>query len=280
MAHATTEGVDKPKPRQDSVVSYSDISRTSREVPIKLRRTVLIIDTNKLLPPSPPLSAAPKERPQKAKPKVLNIDKPLPRTPFPCFSDMLKPSEGSTDQFPVDPLWPPTHIQTVGLETPICQPEAPRQGTRERLEPDTQGPQQPTWLKTLAKKPSNTHLHSTRKSKPSKAQKAHDSLKAKISRPVPIPPAVNLSPTHLAPYTGTISEKAKGKRKIPSSPTWLNKLAHPTMPTMPTMHTFKKRPDSDESFACQGSGEGRVYDGYLDDGGPSVQEGGAEDEGR
>ncbi|KAJ4988398.1 hypothetical protein SVAN01_06176 [Stagonosporopsis vannaccii] len=192
MAPRATEGAEKQTARVDSAVSYGDISRTSREVPIKLRQTVLAVDIDKPLPPSPALHNVPPKRVHKGKGKVLDVNKPLPRTPLPC-SDALN----AVDDSPVDAPW--------------------------------------------------SFIHSTSRSKPSKEDQARAALKAKISRPILIP-----SPTY---DTDRVSEKAKGKQKvISSSPAWRDKFAHPTLPAL-ALHK-KKRPDSDESFGCQGVGEG------------------------
>ncbi|KAF1929558.1 uncharacterized protein M421DRAFT_4027 [Didymella exigua CBS 183.55] len=195
QSHGMTDR-HKPRTRKDSAVSYGNISCSSQEVPVKLWRTVLEMNTNKPLPPMPPLQATPRGR-------AMYINKLLPRLPRDCSSG-----------------------------------------------PEKQGGAYPSLLPP------------TGKSAPSKAEKAHDALKAKISRPVPITRTVNNHPPDPAP---ALSEKAKGKPNTPSSPTWLDRLAHPTLPaipTMPAMPTFgkpKKRPASDESFTCQGLREGNVF---------------------
>ncbi|KAH6612623.1 hypothetical protein C7974DRAFT_381150 [Boeremia exigua] len=201
-AQKIADVTDKRRAQHDSAVSYSNISLTSCEVPIKFQQTVLTVDLNKPLPPAPPLSTAPKRGPQKVKEKAAHVlvDE---RTNF---------------------------VQT----------------------------------------PSNVDMHSKAKSKPSKQEKAHNALKAKISRPIPISDPVSCSPTLPRSYP-SLSEKAKGKQKVPSSPAWLNKLAHPALPA-----TFKgaKRTDSDDSFICQGIDEQIDYSTYIGDGVLSVQEGG------
>lgn len=269
--HGTINGA-KPQARKDSAVSYGNISCTSREVPVKIRRTVLEMDTNKPLPPSPPLNATPKQRLQNGEGKAMDINKPLPRTPLDCSSGTKKHSREPVEESPVDAPWPSTHTQTVGFKPPVHQPAVSQEDTRNRSQRAEQEAQR-TWLNDFSDT-SKAHLPPTGKSKPSKAEKAHDALKAKISRPIPIPRTVNNYPPHLEPHPGAMSEKAKGKQKTPSSPTWLNKLAHPTMPTMPTIYKPKKRPDSDESFACQGLGEGNVYAQIImGDGALSVSDG-------
>ena len=274
MANATKD-VDRPRKRQDSAVSYSDISRTSREVPIMIRRTILDVDKDKPLPPSPPLSAVPKPRQKKTKGRVLGLNKPLPRTPLPCFSEPPNPAQETVDESPVDSSLPPTQIETVGSIASHHQIEGSQQAGLVQDNRSKHTPPKPQGLRSLAKKTSTSHLHSTGKSKPSKADKAHSALKVIISRPIPIPPAVNLSLDYLAPHPGTISKKAEGKHKSSSSPNWLDRLVHHTMPTLPTIpigYKGKKRSDSDESFACQGLGEEEMYAIYLGDGGPSVQD--------
>lgn len=266
MANTSTDA-DCFKKRQDSVVSYGDISRSSREVPVKLLRTALVVDVDKPLPPSPPLDAIPKQHCQKAKDRALDVNKPLPRTPLPCLSERPRPSYGTADESPIDPPWSITQAQSVGQVSSKSQTEVSQQYN---LAEDGRLTQASTRSQPLAKKSSITG-----KSKPSKADKAHEALKAKISRPIAIPPAVKSSPSFLKPNSGTLSEKAKGKQKRPSSPNWLDKLPHPIMPalhTTPIGHRGKKRPDSHESFACQGVSDAEMFAMYLGDGGPSVQD--------
>jgi len=205
----------------------------------------------------------------------LNLNKALPRTPFPCFPEPPKLPQEMIDGSPVDAPW----LHTVGLHPAAIQNDAPSQGyARSKLiAPD---PQPPTWLQDITTKAYDAQVSlvskGKAKSKPSKAEKAHSALKATISRPIPISPTTNLSPTHLPPHPGTMSAKAQGKQKAPSSPTWLNKLARPTMSTLtslPTMHKAKKRPASDKSFACQGLEEGHGYDAYGVEAGLSVWDG-------
>lgn len=226
----------------DSAVSYGDISRTSREVPIKLRRTVLTVDLNKPLPPSPPLSTVPCKRPQKGKGKEVDMNKPLPRTPFPCF-DEPKASDGVIIDSPVDAHWPP-HQQTVSTEAPSQHPEALKPGSHEHAKPPVKE-QQPVYYQPLPKIPT-------------KEQQAHAALKAKISYPFPMP-----SPT-LSAHPGLMSAKAKGKQKAPSSPSWLDKLAHPTIPALPALALHKlKRTESDDSFVCRGLRRPRKGEVYI-----------------
>ncbi|XPS79324.1 hypothetical protein M3J09_011309 [Ascochyta lentis] len=265
-SHIVGEDVEQCRPRRDSVVSYGDVSRTSREVPVKICQTILTLDANKPPPPPPRLSDAPRRRSQRTQNEIVDLDKPLPRTPFPCFPEPPKPWETSRES-PVVPPWPPIHTATVGSELPDHYEEAPRQGnstSSKRSKDVVQGPQPSTWLKNLATKVPNPQLNSPSKSKPTKADKAHDALKAKISRPIPISPttiAVDFSPHRLPPQPDTMSEKARGKQRAPSSPTWLDKLAHAPLPilhTMPAMLQAKKRPGSDKSFQCQGTVAGHV----------------------
>ncbi|KAJ8107099.1 hypothetical protein OPT61_g9102 [Boeremia exigua] len=261
VAGRTTESTNKRKPRHDVAVSYGNISRTSREVPIKLQKTVLNVDINKPLPPlpsSPPLHIT---RSQKDKGKALNVNKPLPRTPLP-YSDTLKPANEDFVHCTTEPHWPLTRMQTARPEASLHQPMVPQQGQKS---------QQNLLLRNKAKKLSDNHKHGDGKSKPSKEERAHSALKAKISRPIAIPPAVTLSPTVIQLPSDTTVEKVQDKQRIPPSPAWLAKLAHPTLPAM---HRGKNRPDSDESFACQGMNDDIEFGVYLGEGGLSVQEGG------
>ncbi len=262
VAHKTIEST-KHSPWHGTVVSNDTISRTSREVPVKLRQTVLNVDTNKRLPPSPPLSPAPKKRPRKNRGKVFDVNKPLPRTPLPC-SDTQKPSDGDIDESSAEIKWPCTHIDTAGAEA-----AASRSMARQSILQDTQQPMQQA---DKAVDPPNSHTQGNGKSRPSRKVNAHNAIKAQISYPIPIPPAANPSSTFLQPkLPHAISEKAQGKQKLPPSPAWLTKLAHPTLPAI---HRAEKRPDSDESFGCQGLGDEIELDVYVGDGGRSVQEDG------
>ncbi|KAF3038868.1 hypothetical protein E8E12_008794 [Didymella heteroderae] len=118
-----------------------------------------------------------------------------------------------------------------------------------------------TWLDDFTDDP-KVRIPPGGEPKLSKAEKAHDALKAKISRPMPITHTID---SRSPGFTLDVGEKAKGKPKTPSLPTWLDKLAHPTlpaipsMPAMPTFYKPKKRPASDESFACQGLRGSNVY---------------------
>jgi len=224
------------QPRIDSAVSYRDISHTSCEVPIKLHQTVLAVDTNRPLPSVPPLYNVPLNRAHKGKGKVLDLNKPLPRTPFP-YSDTLE----ADDDSPVDAPWP-THTRTVGSPSRTNHPQA-----------------------TITK-PLPTLPKGTGKSKPSKEEQTRAALKAKISRPVLITPSAILPQIT---DTDTLGKNAKGEQKLPSSPTWRDMFAAPTMHAL-ALHK-RKRPDSDESFACQGVREGEglkplpLFTGSSDD---------------
>jgi hypothetical protein len=249
--HGTLDG-HKPRTRKDSVVSYGNLSCTSQEVPVKIRRTVLEMDVNKPLPPLP--LAAPKQRLQNKEDDLMDINKPLPRTPLDCSG-----SEKQVRKPPVDAPLQPSLSHTVGLAPSAHQLKASQEDTWDRPQRTEQEAQR-TWLDDFTDT-SKFPLPASGESKPSKAQKAHDALKAKISHPIPTRTSNNYPPE----LTSDVSEKHQGKPKTPSSPTWLEKLAHPmlpaipTMPTMPTFYKPKKRPASDESFACQGLRESNVY---------------------
>ncbi|KAF3052932.1 hypothetical protein E8E11_000617 [Didymella keratinophila] len=245
--------------RQDSVVSYGNISCTSQEVPVKIQRTVLEMNITKPLPPLPPLDVTPMQRLRIEKGKMLNINKPLPRTPLYCSSISEKALEPVEDS-PVDAPWGLLQSQTVD-STPLAKQPGSSQKVTTSFPRCVDRNSERTWLEDptdISKFP----VPPGRKLKLSKSEKAHDALKAKISHPIPITHTINNRFPELTPYT---VETAEGKPKTPSSPTWLNKLAHPTLPTIPTMPampTFyrpKKRPASEESFACQGLRESNVY---------------------
>lgn len=282
MIHVSTKDVEQLKLRNDSVVSYGDISHSSREVPIKIQRT--LVDMDKSLPPPPRLSAAPKSRQLGAQGKVLDLNKPLPRTPLPCSPSIPTPHQEPVVESPVDPLRMAGHADTVGRSTMDSQSKAPLQGSstyHQRSKHLDKEAQPTTWLKGLAAKALDTQHPFTASNKT--ATKRRDALKAQISRPIPISPtvtdmgdtstALSLFPQDLPQHPGIPSEKARGKQK--ASPTWLAKFVHPTMPTM---HKLKKRPASEESFACQGLVEENVYAAYMEDplmdSGPSMQDGG------
>lgn len=227
------------QPRIDSAVSFGGISHTSCEVPIKLHQTVLAADMNRPLPSVPPLYKVPPNRAaHKGKGKVLDLNKPLPRTPFPC-SDTLEVDDDS----PVDAPWP-THTQTVDSPSRTHHP------------------------RTTITKPLPTFPKGTGKSKPSKEEQTRAALKAKISRPVLINPSAIVPPITVTD-TDTLGEDAKGEQKLPPSPTWRDMFAAPTMHAL-ALHK-RKRPDSDESFACQGIQEGEglkplpLFTGSSDD---------------
>ncbi|KAF1360291.1 hypothetical protein EJ07DRAFT_155270 [Lizonia empirigonia] len=255
--------------RRDSGVSYDDVSRTSREVPVKIRRTILTVNTNKSLPPTPRLIDPPQRR--------LQVTQEPPK-PVQEVSD--EPSENTS--------WSPTHTGMVGSLISDTQNKAPWQSSSTHLARSKHvaaDPQPHSWLQGLASTASDDHIdvvgndNSKSKSKRIKAAKSHSALKATISRPIPIPvpPAASLSPTRLPPRPDPMSEKVQGKQKAPPSPTWLNKIALPTMPTLPnlpTVYKTRKRPDSDESFACQGLREEYDCDASADEAELSVQDGG------
>jgi hypothetical protein len=264
LTHRTADE-NNSRTRKDSVVSYGSISRTSQEVPVKLRRTVVEMDINKPLPPLPPLDVTPMQRLRSEKGYKLNLHKPLPRTPLYCSSISKKRVREPVEDSPVDALWESIQTQTVGPARSAKQPVSSTQI-------DAKSPQ---WVEQASERTrqedssniSKCPIPPSGKPKPSKVSKAHDALKAKISHPIPITQTLNNRFPELAPYT---AEAAEGKPKTPSSPTWssptwLDKLAHPTLPAIPAMSaipTFykpKKRPASDESFACQGLGGGDVY---------------------
>lgn len=274
--------------RRDSGVSYGDVSRTSREVPVKIRRTILTLNTNKSLPPTPRLIDPPKRRLQVAQGKVPNLNKSLPRTPFPYFPEPPKPVQEVSDESSGNTSWSPTHTGMVGSLISDTQNKAPWQSSSTQLARSKHvaaDPRPHFWLQDLASTAPDDHIdvvgndNSKSKSKKIKAAKSHSALKATISRPIPIPvpPAAILSPTRLPPRPDTKSEKAQGKQKAPPSPTWLDKIALPMMPTLPTLpavHKTRKRPDSDESFACQGLREEHDCDTCADEVELSVQDGG------
>lgn len=249
-----------PQTRKDSAVSYGDVSCTSKEVPVKIRRTVLEMDINKPLPPLPPLDATPTQRLRNEKGKELNINKPLPRTPLYCSSISEKQEIQPLDHSPVDAAWESTPKQAPGSAVSAKQPrvsQADVSSVPQPLEQDSERARFEDFTDI-----SQFPIPPVDKAKPSKAKKGHDALKAKISHPIPITKTINNRFPELTPY---VAETAEGKPKTPSSPSWLDKLAHPTLPAIPTMSampTFyksKKRPASDESFACQGLGESNVY---------------------
>lgn len=263
--------VGQLNPRHDSMISASGISRTSRDVPIKFRRTVLVTDMSKAVPRTQ-LSDPPRRRPQDGQGKIADLNKPLPRTPFPSFPQPPTHPQEVIDESPVDAPWVPT----VGSQLPKTQ--------NIKITLDLQPPK---WLQDITTKASDAGMSladkGKTKSKPSEEEKAHAALKATISRPIPITPTNNLSPTDLPVHIGMMSAKMQGKQKVPSSPTWLNKLPRPTMPflpNLPTMHKATRRPASDESFACQGLGEGGAHGEYgveaeltVQDGGPRMRDG-------
>ncbi|KAJ4380142.1 hypothetical protein N0V86_004451 [Didymella sp. IMI 355093] len=243
----------KLRTRKDSVVSYGNISCTSQEVLVKIRRTMLEMDVNKPLPPLPP--AVPKHRLRNKEDDLMDINKPLPHTPLDCTG-----SEKQAREPPVDMPLQPSLSHTVCLVPSAHQLKASQEDIWDRPQYTEQEAQR-IWLDDFTDT-SKFPLPPSGESKPSKAEKAHDALKAKISHPIPIPCTSNYCPPELTPDA---SEKHQGKPETPSSPTWLEKLAHPmlpaipTMPTMPTFYKPKKRPASDESFACQGLRESNVY---------------------
>jgi hypothetical protein len=252
LTHRTVNG-HYTRTRKDSAVSHGTISCTSQEVPVKLRRTVLEMNINKPLPPLPPLDATPMQRLRNEKSQLLNINKPLPRTPLYCSSISEKQAREPVEDSTVDAPWDSIQTRTVGSVLSAKQPELSQEGIEwppQCLEQDPEW----TWLGDFTDTTSFP-VPPEGKPKPSKADKAHDALKAKISRPMPISQKV-YSPS--AELTPGLTEKTKGKPKGPSSPTWLDKLALPAlpaipmMPVMPTFYKPKKRPASDESFACQG----------------------------
>lgn len=248
--------------RKDSVVSYGSISYTSQDVPVKLRRTVLEANIDKPLPPLPPLDATPMRRLRDKQDRVLNINKPLPRTPLYCSLISEKQAREPVEDSPVDAPWEPLPTQMVHSAPSAKQHFSAQEDIKYLLHGSEHNSKQ-TWLNAFTDI-SKFPIPPEGKHKPSKAEKTHDALKAKISHPMPMPmPQTTASLS--AELTPRVTERTKGKLKAPSSPTWLNKLAHPTLPaipTMPAMPTFykpKKRPASDESFACQGLCEGNVY---------------------
>ncbi|UPX17940.1 uncharacterized protein EKO05_0008266 [Ascochyta rabiei] len=274
-AYVTGEGGGQRRLRNDSVVSYGDVSRTSREVPIKIRRTVLELDTNKCLPPQPPLGDAPRGRSQRDQGRGLDLNKPLPRTPFPCFPMPPKPPEGS-EESAVAPPWPPTYTATVGSESSDCHNKVPSQGSLKHV---AQDPQLATrLLRSPATRAPDAQPSPTGTCKPSGAEQAHDVLKAKISAPMPPSPAAvagDFSPRRPAPHPDTASEKARGKPTSLSSAIGLDRLAHPARPWMPWVLRATKRLALEESFTCQGVVEGLVCGACTTESERDVREDGA-----
>ena len=266
MLYVQAEGTGQVRQRQDSVISYDDVSRTSREIPIKIRQTILSLDISKPLPLTPWLSAAPRSRRHSVQGKTLNLDKPLPQTPFPCSSEIPKPRQEDMNESPIDPSWLSNHVRIVGPESSIHETKAIWQSNstyQDQSKHTNRGTQPTAWSKGHSKKISNTCLRVTNKSCSNKvATIVYDALKAKISGPTPTETITDISLSHVLIHPGTMIKDAKSKRKTLSSLTWLGKLAHPAMPTLhrlPLMHKVKKRPASYESFACQGLGKG-AYD--------------------
>lgn len=263
LTHGTSDRLES-RARFDSMLSDGDISCTSREVPIKIRRTVLEMDLSKPLPKLPPFHATPNQRVQNEKSKAAYINKTLPRTPLDCSSSP-KRQKVDLDDSPVDAPWSSTPTHTARFPSTAEQPKAPLADTSNRPHGAEQNAER-SWIDDFLST-SSFPLPPTSKPKPSKADSSHDALKAKISRPIPILQTAN---NRSLPPPQQVNEKIKGKQKAntPSSATWLDKFVHPilptkpTKPTMPALPTFgkpKKRPHSDDSFVCQGLCESNVY---------------------
>jgi hypothetical protein len=229
-----SEDVDHPKPRQDSVVSNSSLPRTSCEVPIKFQRTFL--DTIKPSPLTRKLSAMPRYRQQGAQGNILNLNKPLPRTPLPYSPDIRKTGQHVVVEYPIDPSRSDACVDTVDFSVSGTHSKTPFQDNStsdQRLEQIDKGGKSTTWLKALASNASENQVPFTNKS---------------------------------------VSDKATGKLKAPPSPkTWRNMFVY-TMPTVPKICQSKKRPTSEMSFTCQGLVDGHMYDGYVMAPGSSVQD--------
>ncbi|KAF3005889.1 hypothetical protein E8E13_009368 [Curvularia kusanoi] len=235
---------DEQRRLHDSAVSYGDISRTSREVLIKLRQPV---DMGKPLPPFPPLSPAPKRRTQEGKGNVPNVNKPLPITPLPYFSEISKPIIEPISESPVDERWPSTGMQTVDRIPPVPQRTDPAHAKHTAPKP------QPSALPLP--KPTIAHLQCAGKYKSSKTEKAHIALKAKISYPIPILPPANFFPAIPGPQPHVVDRSVEGEQKISVSRRWFDRFPHPPTPDISVITKARKRPDSNESFACQGLAE-------------------------
>lgn len=252
-APGASQGLEKRAPRLDSAVSI-DVSRTSREVPIKLHHTVLTVDLNKPFPRSPPLHPVPQRRAHKGKGKAVDVNKPLPRTPL--------PRPATPVESPVDAPW-------GTLSTLPASPTAASQDfARKPL---------PALPPTLSSSGNSSNSSGSGKSRPSRQDAAHAAFKATISRPIPIPsPSYPTYPsTPSVPHP--LSNKSTGKKKGPASPTWRNRVAHPALRKVPAVAALhrKKRPQSDESFGCQGVGShGYKYHGEsVNTGGPRMRVG-------
>jgi hypothetical protein len=251
--------------RQDSAVSYGNISRTSREIPIMLGQPADLnkplplypaAEVNKPLPRYPPVDATFGQRPQQGKGNVLNINKPLPPTPMPCSLSPVKRAKASDLESPVDANWASIGMQTIdGYASPVFLPQRTYQANLQATAPvpqtSTRRPQKPT--------PVYGSQTPAGKYKPSRTEKerekARTALKAKISRPVPIESPVDIPTAHVQPQYKFEHRKTEERQKASSPPGWLDKIAHPTLPAMPDLPALnkgRKRRDSDASFACQG----------------------------
>ncbi|OSS53870.1 hypothetical protein B5807_01750 [Epicoccum nigrum] len=240
--------------RQDSAVSYGNISRTSREVPIMLRQAA---EVNKTLPRYPPVDAAFGQRPQQGKGNMLKINKPLPPTPLPCSLSPPRRVKASDLESPVDASWASPSMQTVDYASPVSLPQRndqanlrpavplPQTSTRRpQKHSPVYGSQHPAG-KYGVQPPAGKH-------KPSRSEKERNALKAKISYPIPIDPPVEMPTAHVLPQFKFEHNQTEDRQKAPSPPGWLDKFAHSTMPDLPALHKGRKRADSDVSFVCQG----------------------------
>ena len=257
--------------RQDSAVSYGNVSRTSREIPIMLRPADLDkplprlpVEVNKPLPRYPPVDSVFGQRPQQGKGNVLNVNKPLPPTPMPCSLSPPKRAKASDLESPIDARWASPSMQTVdGYASPVSLPQRSYQA---HLQPEvplpqtsTQRPQQPSPIYGSQTSAGKFKSSITEKER----EKMRAALKATISRPVPIEYPVDMPTAYVLPQYKFEHGKTEERQKAASQPGWLDKFAHPSMPTMPDLPALnkgRKRRDSDASFACQGIVEQGEYE--------------------
>ena len=257
--------------RQDSAVSYGNVSRTSREIPIMLRPADLDnplprlpVEVNKPLPRYPPVDAVFGQRPQQGKGNVLNVNKLLPSTPMPCSLSPPKRAKASDLESPIDANWASVGMQTIdGYASPVSLPQRSYQA---HLLPEvplpqtsTRRPQQPSPVYGSQTPAGKFKSRRTEKER----EKMRTALKATISRPVPIEYPVDMPTAHVLPQYNFEHRQTEDRQKAASQPGWFDKLAHPSMPTMPDLPALnkgRKRRDSDASFACQGIVEQGEYE--------------------
>jgi hypothetical protein len=163
----------------------------------------------------------------------------------------------------------------------------------ERTRHNAQEVQTSTWSKNAKETMAKPQLISAHTPASDKATKAHAALKAKISRPILVPPTVNVSlskggvggigttppssPPHSPQRLGTATPEVHGKQQEHSLSlpiAWLDMFPHPPLPTIPSIHKSRKRPDSDKSFACQGLAVENVTADYEVHSEPSTQDSG------